>query len=353
MGANQSLPIRKKKIEKGRFGNCIFVTAAMQGWRPSMEDRFSNFIDTKDSTYFFGIYDGHAGSQTAQQLSETLHFMVKQTQNYKHGDVPGAATEGFIEMDGHLNADQKLTEDISGSTAILLIFDAHHNHMYAASVGDSKCIISCQGIAQELSIDHLPTNPDEFLRIKRAGGFVNHDRVNGSLAMSRAFGDFIFKQNEDLSAEDQAVTCKPEVYHRDVSSQYDEFLVLATDGVWEVLEPQQVVDFVRIRLAKRQNLQSIVMDLVDECITDDVMNEEGIGCDNITCTIIILHHDEKSASSIEPIKKQSIQKKKSKVPDDYESDLNVDPSIFDRMAERCNRSKLPPEKLPKLVLYPS
>ena len=63
------------------------------------------------------------------------------------------------------------------------------------------------------------------------------------------------------------------------------------------------------------------MDLVDECITDDVMNEEGIGCDNITCTIIILHHDEKSASSIEPIKKQSIQKKKSKVPDDYESDL--------------------------------
>ena len=80
--------------------------------------------------------------------------------------------------------------------------------MYAASVGDSKCIISCQGIAQELSIDHLPTNPDEFLRIKRAGGFVNHDRVNGSLAMSRAFGDFIFKQNEDLSAEDQAVTCK-------------------------------------------------------------------------------------------------------------------------------------------------
>ena len=35
MGANQSLPIRKKKIEKGRFGNCVFVTAAMQGWRPS------------------------------------------------------------------------------------------------------------------------------------------------------------------------------------------------------------------------------------------------------------------------------------------------------------------------------
>ena len=57
-------------------------------------------------------------------------------------------------------------------------------------------------------MDHLPTNPDEYLRIKRAGGFVNHDRVNGSLAMSRAFGDFIFKQNEDLSPEDQAVSCK-------------------------------------------------------------------------------------------------------------------------------------------------
>ena len=88
-----------------------------------MEDRFANYIDVKHANYFFGVYDGHAGSNTAQQLSETLHFMVKQHPNYKHGDIPGAAQDGFIEMDTQLNADQKLTEDISGSTAVLLILD--------------------------------------------------------------------------------------------------------------------------------------------------------------------------------------------------------------------------------------
>ena len=67
--------------------------------------------------------------------------MVKQNPNYKHGDIPGAVTGGFVEMDTQLNANQRLTEDISGSTAILLMVDAD-NHFYAASVGDSKCIES-------------------------------------------------------------------------------------------------------------------------------------------------------------------------------------------------------------------
>jgi len=349
MGANQSLPIRKKRIEKGRFGNCVFVTAAMQGWRPSMEDRYSNEVDVKNSTLFFSVYDGHAGSTTAQQLSEQLHHMVKQTPQYKHGDIPGACTDGFVEMDSQLNSDQRLSDDISGSTGIMLILDGD-NHFYAASVGDSKCIISCQGLAQELSYDHLPTNPDEYLRIKKAGGFVNHDRVNGSLAMSRAFGDFIFKQNEELSSIQQAVTCKPEVHHRDLNNQHDEFMVLASDGVWEVLTPQQVVDFIRTRVARKQSLQSIAMDLLDTCITDDVMNEEGIGCDNITCTIVAIC-DNVNTDRTSPIKKQHMVKKKSKQSPDNGLDLNLDPSVISRLADKCGRAKLAPSQLPHLLLY--
>lgn len=361
MGANQSLPIRKKKIEKGRFGNCIFVTSAMQGWRPSMEDRFSNYLDVKNSIYFFGVYDGHAGSNTAQQLSENLHFMVKQQDNYKHGDIPGAAARGFIETDHQLNADQKLTEDISGSTAVLLILDNLNNHLYSASVGDSKAIISHHGIAQELTQDHLPTNPDEYLRIKRAGGFVNHDRVNGSLAMSRAFGDFIFKQNEDLSAEDQAVSCRPDVFHRPINYQNDEFMVLASDGVWEVLEPQAVIDFCRAKLAQKQNIQKVAMDLVDACITDDVMNEEGIGCDNITATIVVFTTSDGHTNGVESTaamnyKKQSIKKKsnqKDKGGNDADNELVLDAALVEALAQKCSRPKLSPDMaLPTITIYP-
>ena len=50
---------------------------------------------------------------------------------------------------------------------------------------------------------------------------------------------------------------KPEVHHREISIQHDEFMVLASDGVWEVLSPQQVVDFIRTRLARKQSLQSV------------------------------------------------------------------------------------------------
>lgn len=82
------------------------------------------------------------------------------------------------------------------------------NHIYVANAGDSRSIIGISGKAKPLSFDHKPTDEGEMNRIIKAGGFVEFGRVNGNLALSRAIGDFEFKQNDKLSPESQIVTCK-------------------------------------------------------------------------------------------------------------------------------------------------
>ena len=80
-----------------------------------------------------------------------------------------------------------------------------------------------------MSFDHKPNNPGEQARIVAAGGSVQGKRVNGDLAVSRAFGDFCYKQAKVVAAK-QAVTVDPdfEVHERDNTK--DEFLILACDG---------------------------------------------------------------------------------------------------------------------------
>lgn len=351
-----------------------------------MEDRFANFSDTKKNRKFFGVYDGHAGAHTASQLSECLHFLIAETADYKKDDLLPAIEGGFIAMDNKLADDQRIQVDISGSTGILLVV-SENDTIYAAGLGDSRAVISHQGRAQELSKDHLPTEPNEYARIKAAGGFVANDRVNGSLAMSRAFGDFIFKQNTDLPLEDQGVCCRPDIRHRSVNYENDEFMVIGSDGVWEVLTEQEVVDFIRTRLAKKIPLETIAMELLDSCITDDVMNQEGIGCDNMTCSIICVSKDnppdseannnksiiQKTAqymvdntnpnyksrhtsassninSDVTSKKSEKADKKGDKKKNAPANDFQFPQAFIDDLARKCQKSVIPEADLPKVLL---
>lgn len=74
----------------------------------------------------------------------------------------------------------------------------------------------------------------EKARISAAGGFVDFGRVNGNLALSRAIGDFEFKKSADLAPEQQIVTAFPDVVTHEISDD-DEFLVIACDGMFDVL----------------------------------------------------------------------------------------------------------------------
>lgn len=80
--------------------------------------------------------------------------------------------------------------------------------IFQANVGDSRAIACVAGHVIPLSFDHKPSNEDEAKRINAAGGWVELNRVNGNLALSRALGDFVFKRNEKKRPEEQIVTGK-------------------------------------------------------------------------------------------------------------------------------------------------
>jgi len=121
---------------------------------------------------------------------------------------------------------------------------------------------------------------EENARIVSAGGFVEFGRVNGNLALSRAIGDFEFKQNFSLSAEAQIVTADPEIISHDIDGE-EEFLVLACDGIWDCLSSQQVIDFVRRGIYDGKEMQTICEEAMDRCLAPD-SEIGGVGCDNVS-----------------------------------------------------------------------
>lgn len=100
--------------------------------------------------------------------------------------------------------DEAIKEQMAGSTAITVLIK--DNKLYCANAGDSRAIACRNGQLVTLSSDHKPNNPEEMDRIYNAGGWVEFNRVNGNLALSRALGDFLFKRNQTISAEQQIVT---------------------------------------------------------------------------------------------------------------------------------------------------
>lgn len=97
-------------------------------------------------------------------------------------------------------------EQMAGSTAVVVLIK--NNRLYCANAGDSRAVACINGEVEVLSLDHKPNNEAETKRIYEGGGWVEFNRVNGNLALSRALGDFVFKKNESKKPEEQIVTGK-------------------------------------------------------------------------------------------------------------------------------------------------
>lgn len=141
------------------------------------------------------------------------------------------------------------------------------------------------GQVDPLSIDHKPTCPEEKSRVVSAGGWVQFNRVNGNLALSRAFGDFVFKRNEKRSAIEQIVIAHPDVQTRPLDERL-EFIVMACDGVWDVMTNEEVIEFCRRRLVHHMPPVAICEELITRCLAPDCQMGSGIGCDNMTVILI-------------------------------------------------------------------
>ncbi|KAG0182365.1 Protein phosphatase 2C 2 [Apophysomyces sp. BC1034] len=253
-----------------------------------MEDAHATLLKLDNTeASFFGVYDGHGGSSVAKYTGQALHRHIRESKHFDKNEYREALKDGFMALDKELSQDKSFEFDPSGCTAVTALVTPD-NRIFVANAGDSRSVISVNGESKALSYDHKPVNRLESQRIIAAGGFVEFGRVNGNLALSRAIGDFEFKQNEHLPPEEQIVTCDPDVIEHEISGE-DEFFVLACDGIWDCMTNQQVVSFVRSEIAKRTPLEVICEEIMDHCLATD-SDMTGVGCDNMSIMIIgILH----------------------------------------------------------------
>ena len=228
-----------------------------------MEDAHCHILslspEDPDGAYF-GVFDGHGGAKVAAYAANNLHRTIVKREEYKDDDKEEAIKQGFLECDRIMKTVESLKDEMAGCTAITVFIRG--KELWCANAGDSRCVAGVGGVARPLSTDHKPMDVKEKERIEAAGGFVEFNRVNGNLALSRALGDFVFKMNDQLPQSDQIVTCLPDVVHEIIDPEWD-FILLACDGIWDVLSSQEVTDFITDRIARAMEPEDICEDLMN------------------------------------------------------------------------------------------
>ncbi|KAH7433599.1 hypothetical protein KP509_07G076700 [Ceratopteris richardii] len=225
------------------------------------------FSINKQELGTFAIYDGHLGHSVAQYLKTNLfHNILSQPDFWKN---PRAAT-----LNAYENTDKAILRNshelgFGGSTAVTAIL-MKGGKLLVANVGDLRAVLCRDGHAIQLSVDHEPKEEREA--IERKGGFVSLlpgdvCRVDGQLAVARAFGDKPLKSH---------LSCEPDIL--DISLEVtDEFLILASDGLWKVMGNQDAVDLIR----RVKDPESAAKKLAEEAVVRK-------SSDDISCIVVRL-----------------------------------------------------------------
>jgi len=185
----------------------------------------------------------------------------------------------------------------SGTTACVAVIK--DGVITVANVGDSRCVVCTKdGKAVDLSEDHKPESDIEKARVEKAGGKITKDgRVNGGLNLSRALGDHQYKQNTEIAPEEQMISPMPDVETHTIA-ETDEFMLIACDGIWNVLTSDAAISFIREQIAEAKSgdkcsktwLSDIAGQLMEKCMAPDTSGD-GTGCDNMTVLIVLLNQD--------------------------------------------------------------
>ncbi|XP_031107740.1 protein phosphatase 2C 51-like [Ipomoea triloba] len=192
---------------------------------------------------FFGVYDGHGGSGVAHACRDRLHRLLVEQLEEEEEEIKWEKVmkESFRKMDEEVNSKGAAVATM-GSTAVVAMVGPEE--VVVANCGDSRAVLSRGGVAVPLSNDHKPDRADELDRIESCGGKVlnwNGHRVLGVLATSRSIGDQYLKPY--VIAEPEVIVSK--------RVETDEFLILGSDGLWDVMSNEAACQVVRRCLSGR------------------------------------------------------------------------------------------------------
>ncbi|KAJ6385438.1 hypothetical protein OIU77_028591 [Salix suchowensis] len=207
IGRGLAMPRELEEAEVEREGHGYSVYCK-RGRREAMEDRFSAVVDLEGDVQqaFFGVFDGHGGAKAAEFAAGNLDKnILDEVARRDEEDIKDAVKHG-------------------------------KGNLVVSNTGDCRAVMSRGGVAEALTADHRPSREDEKNRIESTGGYVDlvHGtwRIQGSLAVSRGIGDSHLKQWVIAEPDTNVVRIKPD----------HEFLILASDGLWDKVGNQEAVD---------------------------------------------------------------------------------------------------------------
>jgi len=265
-----------------------------QGRRDTMEDAHCVISDAKSREEFgisdvtnkvalYGVFDGHGGVDAAIMVEKHLPKAIFSDVNFKQGDYIKALTCGFEETDKLIVTTSNQAGWMNGSTAVAaLLIDTH---LYVANIGDSEAVlvkVRDDGSTEPdpLTTLHKASDPGEKKRIEALGGHVFFGRVFGALAVSRSFGDSKFKMPK---TSQNFVSWEPAIRSTDVTPAH-KFLILACDGLWDVMTHQEAADFAQKQKAQGKSAKETAQALVRESLAKKTE-------DNVTCIVIYFNWD--------------------------------------------------------------
>ncbi|EAN99708.1 phosphatase 2C, putative [Trypanosoma cruzi] len=258
-----------------RHGNEIFRcgSSCVNGFRESMED--AHIIYLQPGWGFFGVFDGHVNDQCSQYLEGAWKEILEKEKMPMTDD---RMKELALEIDKQWMDLGR--EGGSTGTFFAAMKKDDNIHLQVGNVGDSRVLVCVNGQARAMTEDHKPNNNDERRRIEDCGGRVEGNRVDGSLAVSRAFGDRDYKTNTTGSQLQQKVIALPDVTHVDLTWGSKDFAVLCCDGVFEgQFSNEEVVEFIKLQLETSDDLAVIAGRVCEEAVNRGSR-------DNVSCVIV-------------------------------------------------------------------
>jgi serine/threonine protein phosphatase PrpC len=228
------------------------------------------------------VFDGHGGSSCAEYVSTYLQtHLAKLLDKHKIHDMDKASAaflQAWGEVENAFLGEASLRNDTSGSCAVAAL--VWGKEVLVAHCGDCRAVLrTSDGETIHLTRDHRATDPAEQVRIETAGGVIIEDRVYGVLAPSRSFGD------RDMKEKRGVVIAEPEVVKYQIraypsTSKKYTFMILASDGVWDVMSSESACDYVSKVLAKNAgNADLAASKLVSMC--------SKYNQDDVTATVIV------------------------------------------------------------------
>ena len=281
-----------------------YAMTSMQGWRLSMEDaHIANDNIDGNNTGLFAVFDGHGGKECAEFVQKHFVEVLKQNSNFENKDYQTALKETFKRMDELMLEEDGVTKKSDsrfysqGCTANVVLITP--KHIICANAGDSRSVLARSQNGKDykswtLSEDHKPESDWEKARIIASGNKVKEGRVNGTLALSRGFGDFKYKTNESLPHDEQAVTCEPDVQVMIRQQHKDKFIVIACDGIWDCLSDDECIAKMHEKMSQKEvseagQLSECIGEIFDEICPEDLATRtKKVGTDNMTALCVEL-----------------------------------------------------------------